>query len=151
MRYKSCTNSSLIRKLDICNQRGEGYFEVIFILMIVMCLIYCFVSIIPSFIVKQNLDYMTESLVRVVEITGSCGQEYKDELKRLKAETGLDPVVMLDGNFKNNKIQIREKFSLTLSDDVSIKIIDVLFAPPIEIKVPITKTSTGMSEVYWKS
>lgn len=136
--------------LGLHNERGVGYFDIIVIMMVVFSLIFCFVSLIPTFIVKQNLDYMTESLARVIEITGGCGGEYQDELARLKEQTGLKPEVILNGEFKNNKLQLRDKFELTLTGYVSIEIIKPTFAPPIEIKIPVSKTVTGISEVYWK-
>ena len=49
-----------------------------------------------------------------------------------------------------NKIQIRKKFTLTVTDNVSIKLFEPSFGSPIAINVPIEKKFIGISQVFWK-
>lgn len=130
--------------------RGEGYVELIILMMAAIAFICCLIEIMPLFIKKQYLDYMAQSLARTIEITGSRGEAYIRELDRLRLETGLNPDITIEGNFIDDKLQLRERFTITLRDRVAVKIIDPSFAPPLEISIPISRSITGVSEVYWK-
>lgn len=142
-------------KIFHCNiirdSSGEGYIDLIIIMLVSICLIYCFVSIVPYFIKNQNLSHMAESLARTIEITGSKGHEFEAELSRLKSESGMNPTVEISGDFDGDKLQLRKKFRITLTEYIHIKLVDPSFAPPVVLKIPIVKKVTGMSEVYWKS
>lgn len=148
-RSNYCDKAKRLRKIFF-NNSGEGYLELIIIMVVSITLICSFIEIIPIFIKKQYLDYMAQSLARTIEITGSKGSIYDKELDRLKSETGLDPSIDIEGDFIDDKLQLRERFTITLKDNVSVKIIEPSFAPPVEIKIPISRTITGISEVYWK-
>ncbi|WP_313559185.1 DUF4320 family protein [Ruminiclostridium cellobioparum] len=136
------------------SSRGDGYVSEIFKFAIIMALILSFVVLPDPFIKKLNLNHMTTSIVRAVETTGEINDDVYQMIEEYKAETGLNPTIKWEGNFVNvgtsQRIQIRQRFSLTLTDNVVITIAEPSFTGPINIVIPISKKVNGMCEVYWK-
>lgn len=134
-------------------KRGSGYVEVLFQVAIVMSLAFCFVSLWQPFIYKQNVDYMAKTLVRAIEANGRIDASITDLERQLKREMGISPTVKYNAKYVpgTNKIQIKEKFSVTVSDTVTVKLFEPSFGPPIGIEIPINKKFTGISQVFWKT
>ncbi len=132
------------------SKKGEGYIDLIISLGVIFTVIYTFILIFPIFIAKQNIDYMAKSLVKTIEITGELDEKYYDSLEYLKKETGLNPEITLKGNFKEGKLQLRDKFTLEIKDSVDIVVISGIFGKDIKISVPVSKRLSGLSEVYFK-
>lgn len=127
--------------------------EVLFEFMIIMALILCFLALWKPFIQKQNIDYVAKTLVRAVETNGRIDSSITDLQHELESNLGLDiDTVTWDAKYLpgTNKIQIKSKFSVTLEDSASIKLFEPSFSDPVEIRIPIKKTFTGVSQVFWK-
>ena len=136
------------------NNKGNDYVSEIFKFALIMALIISFVALPGPFIKKLNLNSMATSITRAVETTGEINGDVEQMIEDYKSETGLNPTIKWEGDFINTgtsqKIQIRQRFSLTLTDIVIITIAEPSFTGPINIEIPISKTVKGMSEVYWK-
>ena len=136
------------------NNKGSDYVSELFKFAIIMALIISFTALPEPFMKKLSLNSMTTSIARAVETTGEINEDVEKLIEEYKAETGLNPSITWSGNFvnvgSNRRIQIRQKFTLTLTDKVVIKIAEPSFTGPINIEIPIKKTVRGMSEVYWK-
>lgn len=132
---------------------GAAMVEVLFEFMIVMALILCFLALWKPFIQKQNIDYVAKTLVRAVETNGRIDSSIVDLQHELENNLGLDiDTVTWNATYLpgTNKIQIKSKFSVTLEDSASIKLFEPSFSAPVEIHIPIKKTFTGVSQVFWK-
>lgn len=145
----------LLRTINLLkNDKGNDYVSEIFKFALIMALIISFVALPEPFVKKLNLNSMATSIARAVETTGEINTDIEQLIEDYKGETGLNPTIKWEGDFVNvgatQRIQIRERFSITLIDKVKIKIAEPSFSGPIEIIVPISKTVRGMSEVYWK-
>lgn len=137
----------------IClKRRADGFIGVIFQFAIIMSLIFCFIALWKPFIYKQNLDYMAKTLVRAVEANGRIDGSITDLQNQLKSELGINPTITWSATYISgtNKIQIRQKFTLTVSDTVTIKLIEPSFSAPLSIKIPVNKKFIGISQVFWK-
>ena len=133
------------------SRRGEGYVDLLITLAIVMSLILCFVAIAPIITTKLQVDQIASQLTRVIELTGEIGNEYDEELSRIKTSTGIDPTISINATtLDGHKIQLRERFTLSVTVIKQIKLTDPTFGDGLTVDVPINKTLTGMSEVYWK-
>lgn len=139
-------------KIIYIKRRADGFIGVIFQFAIIMSLIFCFIALWKPFIYKQNLDYMAKTLVRAVEANGRIDGSITDLQNQLKSELGINPTIAWSTTYISgtNKIQIRQKFTLFVSDAVTIKLIEPSFSAPLSIKIPVNKKFIGISQVFWK-
>lgn len=133
-------------------KKGEVFIEGLFQFAIIMSLIFCFLTLWKPFIYKQNLDYMAKTLVRAVEANGRINSDISALANELKNELGIAPTISWNAEYitGTDKIQLRKKFTLTVKDTLSIKLIEPSFGPPVVIHIPIEKRLIGISQVYWK-
>lgn len=129
-------------------KRAEGYVGMLVAVILIFTLIATFITMFPLFVVKTKVDTMAAQLTRVIELTGAAGAEYAAELAELKAATGLDPTVQIDPI--QEQYQLRERFSLTVTAYAEVTIFVPVSGDPLVIPIPITKTVTGRSEVFFK-
>lgn len=133
------------------DERGEGYVDVLIGMAILLSLLMCFVAMTPIFTQKLKLDQMANVLARTIELTGESGTQYHADYANLQELTGLSPSISLTGNFfEGGKIQLREPFSLTLTDTVEVILLNPSFGTPVVLHIPIRKTVNGRGEVYHK-
>jgi hypothetical protein len=132
--------------------KGAFFLDMIIGLTLLMAVILSFLALPELFIKKQEIDYMAKTIARRVEIEGELNSRVYDTIDGLAAESGFMPDIKWEGNFRgfDNRLQIREKFVLKLNHTVRIKLIDPAFSNPVFLEIPISKSVTGVSEVYWK-
>ncbi len=132
-------------------RRAEGFVGTLVNFLIIMTLVAGFIYLMPLFTTKQNVDYMACQLMRTIELSGEVGAEYQAELNRMKEQTNLSPSVSVSATYvADNKIQLRERISITVSVVMKIPLLTPTFSDPVTIDVPVSKTVSGISEVYWK-
>ncbi|AIQ70264.1 DUF4320 family protein [Paenibacillus sp. FSL F4-0122] len=127
----------------LINKRGEGYVDVVVLVMAVMLCVALVVKVIPVFVTKYQLDTFAAELAREAEISGRVGQETTQRAAELQAQTGLHPTISWS---KTGQIQINQEFTVTLNTTVNIGLFGDFGSFPIEL----TAKGPGKSEVYWK-
>lgn len=139
-------------KVNAKRKKAEGFIEILFQFAIIMSLIFCFLTLWKPFIYKQNLDYMAKTLVRAVEANGRINGDITALANDLKSEFGITPTISWSATYISgtDKIQLRKKFTLTVRDTITIRLIEPSFGPPVAINIPIEKRFIGISQVYWK-
>ena len=142
----------MMKKLKFRRKRSEAFLDVIFQFAVAMSLIFCFVALWKPFIYKQNMDYMAKTLVRAVEANGRIDSNITALANELKSEMGVNPTITWNAAYISgtNKIQLRQKFTLTVHDTIDIKLIEPTFTSPLVIIIQIVKKFIGISQVYWK-
>lgn len=142
----------MMKKLKFRRKRSEAFLDVLFQFAVAMSLIFCFVALWKPFIYKQNMDYMAKTLVRAVEANGRIDGNITALANELKSEMGVNPTITWNAVYISgtNKIQLRQKFTLTVHDTIDIKLIEPTFTSPLVISIPIEKKFIGISQVYWK-
>lgn len=142
----------MMKKLKCRRKRSEAFLDVLFQFAVAMSLIFCFVALWKPFIYKQNMDYMAKTLVRAVEANGRIDSNITALANELKSEMGVNPTITWNTEYISgtNKIQLRQKFTLTVHDTIDIKLIEPTFTSPLVISIPIEKKFIGISQVYWK-
>ena len=142
----------MMKKLKFRRKRSEAFLDVLFQFAVAMSLIFCFVALWKPFIYKQNMDYMAKTLVRAVEANGRIDSNITALANELKSEMGVNPTITWNTEYISgtNKIQLRQKFTLTVHDTIDIKLIEPTFTSPLVISIPIEKKFIGISQVYWK-
>lgn len=127
----------------LINKRGEGYVDVVVLVLALMLCLALVVKVLPVFIVKYQLDTFATELKREAEIAGRIGPETSERINKWQAQTGLSPTIAWS---KTGEIHINEKFSVTLQTSVNIGLFGNFASFPIEL----TAKANGKSEVYWK-
>ena len=131
------------------NTRGEGYIEVIVIVLVSMMVILLAVGTLSLIVRKVNLDHFARELVRTAEISGRIGTEVNSRYSELQDETGLSPAVSWQAlyfNEANKSIQLKGDIVLYLELQTSFKGLGGFIPRQVTLK----SKATGQSERYWK-
>lgn len=124
------------------DQRGEGYIDVVIILLVALLVIALSMKVFPVFIAKNELNTFANELARVAEIEGRIGSATNIKANELRATTGLDPSVSWS---TSGRVQLNDEFTVTVT-----QVIDIGFFEFGSFPITLTAKSTGRSEVYWK-
>ncbi|KAF5069612.1 hypothetical protein DSECCO2_230780 [anaerobic digester metagenome] len=125
------------------NNRGEGYMDVVVLVLCAMLVIAVAVKVFPAYIVKQQVDTFATELVREAEIAGQVGTETARREQILAEKTGINPTVVWS---KTGKIQLNEEISVVVTYEVNIGMFNGFGSFPITLR----GEAMGKSEVYWK-
>ena len=124
------------------SRSGEGYVDIIVIVLCIMLFVALAVKVFPVFIAKNQLDTFAAELIREAEIAGRVGSETTAKVNQLKTQVGIDPAISWSrtGNFQlNTEVTV----TLTLRHDIG-------FFNFGSFPITLTSKATGKSEVYWK-
>jgi Tfp pilus assembly protein PilE len=124
------------------SKRGEGYIDVVVVVLVAMMVIAMAVKVYPVFVVKSDLNTFANELARVAEIEGRIGSETTAMKNELRASLGIDPTVNWS---KSGNIDLNEEFSVVLTLPVDIGFFEFGSFP-----ITLTAKATGRSEVYHK-
>lgn len=125
------------------NNRGEGYIDVVVLVLCAMLMIALAVKVFPAYIVKQQVDTFATELVREAEITGRVGSETTARELLLRERTGITPNVAWS---KTGRIQLNEEVTVTVTCRVEIGMFGGFGSFPITLRAD----AAGKGEVYWK-
>ena len=136
-----------MRKL-LRSKRGEGYFDVVIIVLVVVMAIALIMAVAPVVSAKIQLDNYADELVREAEISGRIGSETTSRARVLTEKTGLNPKIEWS---RTGKIQLNQEFSVTCTYTMDIGFGGQKLPPKFgSFPVTLTAKATGKSEVYWK-
>ena len=125
------------------SQRGEGYVDVIVLVLCAVMVLALAMRVLPVFIQKQQLDTFATELVREAEVSGRIGSETDRRAAILSDQTGLDPdIEWSDGG----RIQLNDDITVILTLETNIGLFGEFASFPITLR----SQATGKSEVYWK-
>jgi len=124
------------------SKRGEGYIDVVVVVLVAMMVIAMAVKVYPVFVVKSDLNTFANELARVAEIEGRIGSETTAKKNALRDSLGIDPTVNWS---TSGNIGLNEEFSLVLTLPVDIGFFEFGSFP-----ITLTAKATGRSEVYHK-
>lgn len=134
-----------MRRIPDCLKcrRGEGYVDVIVLVLCVMLVLSLCMRVLPVFIKKQQLDLYATELVREAEISGRVGTETSRRAAVLTEKTGLSPAITWSSR---GKIQLNREVTVTLTLNTNIGLFGAFGSYPVTLRA----RATGKSEVYWK-
>jgi hypothetical protein len=128
---------------QVKNNRGEGYIDVVVLVLCAMLVIALAVKVFPVFIVKQQVDTFASELVREAEIAGRVGTETTRRELLLREKTGITPTVSWS---KTGQVQLNEEITVTVTYPVNIGLFGGFGSFPITLRAD----ASGKGEVYWK-
>ena len=125
------------------SQKGEGYVDVIVLVLSAVMVLALSMRVLPVFIQKQQLDTFATELVREAEGSGRVGTETSRRAAILTEKTGLHPDISWSAD---GRIQLNEEVTVTLTLDTNIGLFGEFASFPITLQAK----ASGKSEVYWK-
>ena len=130
-------------KAKLKDRCGEGYVDVIVLVLCAVLVLALAVKVLPVFIAKQQLDTFATELVREAEISGRVGAEPARRTAVLRERPGLDPAITWS---ESGRIQLNSEVTVTLTLQTNIGLFGDFGSFPITLRAQ----ATGKSEVYWK-
>lgn len=122
------------------------------ILFVVFLGIALITTSVEPFIVRQKISQLSNRIVEEIEYDGKIDTATENEVKSLLASYNLNkysPTYSFSGSIMpSGKIQLRNEFQFTISVNVPLKIANI--GKSIHINIPIRKTLTGRSQVYYR-
>ena len=136
----------------LSDKKGSSYFDLIIKTLVVLSLMVTIMSFLSVFTTYLSLNHVCRRVVRVVELEGQVSDRAYDVFYKLKQQTGLSPEMTVEdvSYCEDQKIQLRDTFTITMTYSYPFTIFTPSFAPPVEIWIPMKVSITGMSEKYWK-
>ena len=128
---------------NIKNNRGEGYLDVVVLVLCAMLVIAIAVRVLPAYIIKQQVDTFATELVREAEIAGRVGTETTQMELLLCEKIGITPTVDWS---KSGRIQLNEEIGVTVTFNMNIGLFGGFASFPITLRAE----AAGKGEVYWK-
>ena len=125
------------------SQNGEGYVDVMILVVSAVMVLALSMRVFPVFIQKQQLDTFATELVREAEVSGRVGAETSRRAAVLSEKTGIHPNISWSAN---GRIQLNEEVTVTLTLDTNIGLFGEFASFPITLRAK----ASGKSEVYWK-
>lgn len=136
----------------IRDQTGEGYVDVAIAMLIIFALVAGIFSLFPIYTTYQSLNATARQMAHVVEV---CGQADSATLALVTSggkmlapdDTAIETTWF---NASQKKIQLKTPFTVTLTRQIVIPILKPVGGQVIGIRLKITASASGISEVYWK-
>ena len=130
-------------KKTLKDNRGEGYIDVVVLILCAMLVIALAVKVFPVYIAKQSIDAFATELIREAEICGRVGAETTRREQYLREKTGITPTVTWSAR---GRIQLNEEVTVTVTYRTDIG----LFANFGSFPITLRADAAGRSEIYWK-
>ncbi|NCD08530.1 MAG: DUF4320 family protein [Negativicutes bacterium] len=125
------------------NNRGEGYIDVVVLILCAMLVVALAVKVFPAYIAKQKVDTFATELMREAEIAGRVGSETSRREEILIDKTGINPDVNWS---RTGRVQLNEEITVVVTYRMDIG----LFGDFGSFPVTLRGEAFGKSEVYWK-
>lgn len=125
------------------NNRGEGYIDVVVLILCAMLVVALAVKVFPAYIAKQKVDTFATELMREAEIAGRVGTETSQREQILIEKTGISPRVDWSST---GRIQLNEEITVEVTYRMDIGLFGEFGSFPVTLR----GEAFGKSEVYWK-
>ena len=125
------------------SRRGEGYFDIVIVVLVVVMVISLIIAVAPVVSAKIQLDNYDDELVREAEISGRIGSETTARAQVLSERTGIIPKITWS---RVGKVQLNQEFTVTCTYTMNIG-----FGEFGSFPITLTAKASGRSEVYWSA
>ena len=125
------------------DRSGEGYVDMVVLVLCGMLVLALCVQVLPVFVKKQQLDVFATELVREAEISGRVGAETDRREENLIEKTGLEQDISWS---QEGRIQLNKDVSVSRTYETNIG----LFGKFGSFQITLQEEASGKSEEYWK-
>ena len=131
------------------SQSGEGYIDVVIMVLASMMMLVISINIFSLIADKQKLDYFSKELLSTAATYGRISTEVDSRYNELKSQTGLSPNVTwvafyIDSTDK--KVQLADTINVSLTLTTNFQGTGEF----IPISITLTAGGSTLSERYWK-
>lgn len=134
-----------LREKILKEKKGNGYIDVVVLVLIAMMVIAIGIKVFPAFIAKDRLNTFANEVLRESQIQGMIEIDYKSIAENI--DINIDSVTWEANTFGDRKVQLDEVITVTCTTNVEIG----LFGDFSSFLIPLKSKAIGKSEVYWKS
>ena len=113
------------------DRSGEGYVDMVVLVLCGMLVLALCVQVLPVFVKKQQLDVFATELVREAEISGRVGAETDRREESLIEKTGLEPDISWS---QEGRIQLNKDVSVTLTYETNIGLFGKFGSFPVTLR-----------------
>lgn len=143
---------NLAKRLLLKIKDEKGYIEMILTIVIFFFLVAVLITLAPPFITREKLSIITRRTVNKIEYDGKVDVEtrqFVDEQIKKANLTGKNVNYEFTGNIRpDGKIQLRDEFTFSINAEEKINLTGI---GVFSMTMPINKSQTGISEVFYKS
>lgn len=133
----------ILKKL-LREQKGDGYVDIVVLVLIAMMVIALGIKVFPAFMAKDRLNTFANQILREAQIQGMIEIDYRSISESI--DINIDSVTWDANTMEGKKVQLDEKITVTCTTKVEIGLFGEFGSFPISLK----SKATGKSEVYWK-
>lgn len=134
----------LIKKI-LKDNRGNGYVDIVVLVLITMMIIALGIKVFPAFMAKDRLNTFVNEVLREAQTQGMIEIDYSNIVENI--DINIDSVTWEANTLGDRKVQLDEVITVTCTTNVEIG----LFGDFGSFSIPLKSKATGKSEVYWKS
>ena len=127
------------------DKRGNGYVDIVVLVLIAMMVIALGIKVFPAFMAKDSLNTFANEVLREAQIQGMIEIDYSTIGENI--DINIDSVTWEANTLGDRKVQLDEVITVTCTTNVEIGLFGDFGSFPISLK----SKATGKSEVYWKS
>ena len=142
------------RLIRLKRNAGAAYFDTIFSVFIIMLVLAAFMTFVPVFMQKYQLDMAAEDIARMISVSGQADVPTAQELSEKYGLQIDDVQITADPDSITSPassggllIQLSGGFMITLTSHRTVGIGGIV--PDMDIG--LSASARGRSEVYWKS
>ena len=129
------------------NNKGEGYIDIVVMVLVFSLMIAFVLKLYPVFIEKDNLNKFASEIVREVEVKGELGSSVYSRKDVLEKSLGKIDDIQWNNKYISGtkKIQLGDSIEVIVKKQVNIGFFDFGSFP-----ITLQSKDSGYSEVYWK-
>ena len=139
------------RKNLFQDRRGEGYIDTALMIVIVFTLMISLMFVFSIFTTYLGLNSSAKQLAHGIEVYGQAD----DATIALISGGELSAAdVQVDTTWYNaarRTIQLKTPFTVTVHERINIPILKFITGDAVNIKLNLSASAEGISEVYWKA
>ena len=139
------------RKNLFQDRRGEGYIDTALMIVIVFTLMISLMFVFSIFTTYLGLNSTAKQLAHGIEVYGQAD----DATIALISGGELSAAdVQVDTTWYNSArrtIQLKTPFTVTVHERINIPILKFITGDAVNIKLNLSASAEGISEVYWKA
>jgi|NGEPerStandDraft_9_1074522.scaffolds.fasta_scaffold03304_3 hypothetical protein len=131
------------------SQSGEGYIDVVIMVLASMMMLVISINIFSLIADKQKLDYFSKELLSTAATYGRISSEVSDRYNELQIQTGLSPATVWSAVYfdtSDKKVQLADTITVKLTLTTDFQGTGELLSIPLKL----TAGGSTLSERYWK-
>lgn len=133
------------------DRRGEGYIDTALMIVIVFTLMISLMFVFSIFTTYLSLNSTAKQLAHGIEVYGQADAATIALISGGELSAADVQVDTTWYNASRRTIQLKTPFTVTVHERINIPILKFITGDAVNIKLNLTASAEGISEVYWKA